>query len=94
MLLVEVLIADEKRYWQLVQIVQGEEVHPERRTPEGGMLAHVLMTEQQHAEATRNGYECRVVSDYSKLPDRRDEVSKTNRFEDDLRRLRGKGGGG
>ena len=90
MLLVEVLIADEEGYSRLVEIVRGEEVHPERKLPQGGTLAHVLMTEEQYAEAVRNGYECRVVTDYSKLPDPRDEVSKSNRFEEDLEKLRDK----
>jgi hypothetical protein len=88
MLLVEVPLASDKAYWRLVEIVRGEEVHPERRNPDGSMLAHVLMTPEQYAEASREGFECRIVTDYDKEPDPRNEISKTNRFEADLRRLR------
>jgi len=92
MLQVEVRLADEPSYWRLVEIVRGEEVHPSKRSPDGSMLAHVLMTPEQFAEATRQGFECRVLTDYDKEPDRRGEISKSNRFEAELRRLRGQGG--
>lgn len=88
MLQVEVRLADEKSYWRLVEIVRGEEVHPSMRNPDGSMLAHVLMTQEQFDEATRQGFECRVVTDYDKEPDPRGEISKSNRFEAELRRLR------
>jgi hypothetical protein len=88
MLLIEVPLENERRYWRLVEIVRGEEVHPEQRNPDGSMLAHVLMTEQQYAQAMKEGFSCRIVTDYSKEPDPREEVSKTNRFEPELRRLR------
>lgn len=92
MLLVEVTIKDEKEYWQVVELVRGEEVHPEERLGEGRMRAHVLMTDDQFAEAQRRGFECRLITDYSKQPDPREEISKTNRFEAELRRLRDKEG--
>lgn len=88
MLSVEVLVQDETRLLALVRLVRGEEVHPERRTTEGAILAHVLMTDEQYAEAQRAGFQCRVLVDYSKQPDPRDEVSKTNRFEAELQRIR------
>lgn len=92
MLMVEVRLADENAYWRLVELVRGEEVHPERRNPDGSMLAHVLMTPDQYAQATREGFETRIVTDYDKGPDPRNEISKTNRFEAELRRLRGQRG--
>lgn len=92
MLLVEVRLTSDQTYWRLVEIVRGEEVHPERRNTDGSMLAHVLMTPEQYAAATREGFECRIVTDYDKEPDPRNEVSKTNRFEAELDRLRGQRG--
>lgn len=89
MLLVEATVDGEKRYWQLVEIVRGEEVHPETPLSDGPARVHTLMTEDQLAEARRQGFACEVVTDYATLPDPRDEVSKENRFEAELRRLRG-----
>ena len=55
MFLVEITIRSEQEYWQVVELVLGEEIHPEERLGEGRMRAHVLMTEDQFAEAQRGG---------------------------------------
>ena len=88
MLLVKVIIPDESAYWRLVEIVQGEEVHPEDKTVEGFTRVHVLMTKDQLSIAQRAGYACEIALDYSTLPDPRDEVSKDDRYAAELERLR------
>ncbi len=93
MLLVRVLIIDKKKYWHLVEIVKGESLYPEPKTPDNRKMVKVMMTEDQYKEAVKDGYECEIVLDYSKLPDPRDEVSKTNRYEEALAKLRSKKGG-